>query len=56
MASIGFVGILTICLIVLKLTGYITISWIWVFSPIWIAAILMALFFAAVFVIAYIFS
>lgn len=56
MSGIGFVGLLTICLIVLKLTGLITISWLWVLSPIWISAILVVLFFAAAFVIAYIFS
>ena len=34
---IGFVGLLTILFIALKLTGYITWSWIWVLSPIWIS-------------------
>lgn len=34
--GIGFVGLLTILFIALKLTGFITWSWIWVLSPIWI--------------------
>lgn len=35
--GIGFMGLLTIVFITLKLTGYITWSWWWVLSPIWIA-------------------
>jgi hypothetical protein len=31
--GIGFFGLLTIVLIALKLTGLISISWWWVFSP-----------------------
>ncbi|MCA0341143.1 MAG: hypothetical protein LCH99_15630 [Proteobacteria bacterium] len=38
--GIGFVGLLTILFIALKLTGYISWSWWWVLSPIWISAIL----------------
>ena len=34
--SIGFVGLLTIVFIVLKLTKVIAWSWWWVISPIWI--------------------
>jgi hypothetical protein len=37
--GIGFVGLLTIAFIVLKLTGVIAWSWWWVLSPIWIATI-----------------
>jgi hypothetical protein len=37
--GIGFVGLLTILFIALKLTGYITWSWIWVLSPIWISVL-----------------
>ncbi len=37
--GIGFVGLLTIVFITLKLTGYITWSWWWVLSPIWIGAL-----------------
>jgi len=39
--GIGFVGLLTILFVGLKLTGYITWSWLWVLSPIWIMAILV---------------
>ncbi|MEY8380477.1 hypothetical protein [Ileibacterium valens] len=35
--GIGFCGLLTIAFIVLKLTGYITWSWMWVLSPVWIS-------------------
>jgi len=43
-SGIGFVGLLTIVFIVLKLTGYIDWSWWWVLSPIWIAASMAAVF------------
>lgn len=46
--GIGFVGLLTIVFITLKLTGVITWSWVWVLSPIWITALLIALFVAVV--------
>lgn len=36
--GIGFVGVLTIVFIVLKLTGVIAWSWWWVLSPLWISA------------------
>lgn len=36
--GIGFVGLLTIVFIVLKLTDHIDWSWWWVLSPIWISA------------------
>lgn len=39
--GIGFVGLLTIVFITLKLLGYITWSWWWVLSPIWITAIVV---------------
>lgn len=38
-SGIGFVGLLTIVFITLKLTGFIAWSWIWVLSPLWISAI-----------------
>jgi len=41
--GIGFTGLLTIAFIVLKLLGVISWSWVWVLSPIWIDAILVAL-------------
>lgn len=40
--GIGFVGLLTIVFITLKLTGYIAWSWWWVLSPIWISFGLIA--------------
>ena len=36
-SGIGFVGLLTIVFIVLKLLGKITWSWWWVLSPLWIS-------------------
>ena len=49
--GIGFTGLLTIAFIVLKLTGYIKWSWVWVLSPIWISAIIL---FVLVFIITFI--
>lgn len=47
--GIGFVGLLAILFIALKLTGVINWSWLWVLSPIWIpfafAIVLVAIFF-----------
>ena len=41
--GIGFCGLLTIAFIILKLTGVISWSWLWVLAPIWIpAAIVLA--------------
>lgn len=40
---IGFIGLLAIVLIVLKLTGNIALSWAWVLSPIWITFILLTI-------------
>ena len=40
-SGIGFIGLLTIAFIVLKLTHYISWSWVWVLSPIWIAILLI---------------
>jgi hypothetical protein len=37
--GIGFVGLLTILFIALKLTGYIDWSWWWVLSPLWICTL-----------------
>lgn len=38
--GIGFAGLLTIVFVVLKLTGVITWSWLWVLSPLWISFLL----------------
>jgi hypothetical protein len=47
----SFATLLTIAFIVLKLTNYITWSWLWVFSPLWISAIIVVIFLAAVFLL-----
>lgn len=39
--GIGFVGLLAIVFITLKLTGYIAWSWWWVLSPLWIPAVVV---------------
>jgi len=39
--GIGFGGLLTVVFIALKLTGYITWSWWWVLSPLWIGLALV---------------
>lgn len=38
--GIGFIGLLTIAFIVLKLCNVIKWSWLWVLSPLWIGALL----------------
>jgi len=43
--GIGFPGLLTIVFITLKLTGFITWSWWWVLSPLWISGIFWLVFF-----------
>lgn len=50
-SGIGFPGLLTVLFIGLKLTGYITWSWWWVLSPLWISALIALAFFAIVFII-----
>lgn len=42
-SGIGFVGLLTVLFIGLKLTNYIDWSWWWVLSPIWISWALVLL-------------
>lgn len=39
--GIGFVGLLTILFIGLKLANYIDWSWWWVLSPIWITTLIL---------------
>lgn len=38
--GIGFLGVLTILFIALKLLGKISWSWVWVLSPIWIPVVI----------------
>lgn len=40
--GIGFCGLLTIAFIVLKLTGFISWSWLWVLAPLWIPFVIFA--------------
>lgn len=49
--GVGFVGMLTIAFIVLKLCKVINWSWIWVLSPIWISALFAMGILLGVFVI-----
>lgn len=39
--GVGFSGLLTIAFIVLKLTGVISWSWLWVLSPLWTTFLLV---------------
>jgi MFS superfamily sulfate permease-like transporter len=43
--------LLTVAFIVLKLANYITWSWLWVLSPLWISAIIVVIFLSAVFLL-----
>jgi len=44
--GIGFLGLLTLLFIALKLTGFIDWSWLWVLSPLWIPTSIALLIFA----------
>lgn len=46
--GIGFVGVLQVAFIVLKLLHKINWSWIWVLSPLWIWVILYAVIVTAI--------
>ena len=50
-SGIGFTGLLTVLFIGLKLTNYITWSWVWVLSPLWMGFVtaLVFLILAAIF-------
>lgn len=47
-SGMGFISVLTLIFIVLKLTNNISWSWIWVLSPIWITAVLFIIIFAVI--------
>lgn len=47
-------GILGLIFITLKLTGYITWSWMWVLSPFWIPFAILTVIFLIVFIVAFI--
>ena len=46
--GVGFLGLLTLLFIGLKLTGYITWSWIWVLAPLWIPISITLILFSAI--------
>lgn len=49
--GIGFVGLLTIAFIVLKLTGVISWSWLWVLSPLWVTFLVVLVIFFIIFLL-----
>lgn len=48
-SGIGFVGLLQLVFITLKLMGYITWSWFWVMAPMWMSFCIFLLIIASVF-------
>jgi len=52
--GIGFIGLLTVVFIVLKLTGYITWAWIWVLAPLWISFAVFVVVFLILLLVYYI--
>ena len=42
-SGIGFIGLLQLLFITLKLVGVIDWSWLWVLSPIWISLIIVVI-------------
>ncbi len=49
--GLGFVSVLTLIFIVLKLAGRIDWLWMWVLSPIWIAGLFFMLVFAIILIV-----
>ena len=49
-SGMGFISVLTLIFIVLKLTNNISWSWVSVLSPIWISTILIILIFGIILV------
>lgn len=49
-SGMGFISVLTLIFVVLKLTNNISWSWIWVLSLIWISIILIILIFGIILV------
>ena len=49
-SGMGFISVLTLIFVVLKLTNNISWSWVWVLSPIWISTILIILIFGIILV------
>ncbi len=50
--GISFIGLLTIVFIVLKLTGVIKWSWLWVIAPAWIPLVIYLIIALIVFLLA----
>jgi hypothetical protein len=50
--GIGFLGLLTLVFIVLKLTAVIAWSWLWVLSPLWMPIVAFLLFIVLLFGVA----
>lgn len=50
-SGIGFFGLLTICLICLKLTGHITLSWLWICLIPFIPLLIILGIFAVLFIV-----
>ena len=46
--GMGFISVLTLIFVVLKLTGLIDWSWVWVLSPVWISGLLFVSAFAII--------
>ena len=47
-SGMGFLSVLTLIFIVLKATGLISWSWLWVFSPVWLTFLFLAVVFSAI--------
>lgn len=54
--GIGFVGLLQVAFIVLKLCHVINWSWFWVLAPTWISAAIIILMLLFIFIVALIFD
>lgn len=52
--GIGILGLLTVLFIGLKLTNYITWSWLWVLAPTWIPIALIVLLLIVLGIIKYV--
>jgi hypothetical protein len=51
--GIGFVGLLTIAFIVLKLCNVIKWSWLWVLSPLWISVSIALIVIAIILIVTF---
>ena len=50
--GVGFLGLLTIVFIVLKLTGHVTWSWFWVLSPLFLQIAIIIVVLIALIIVA----